>query len=247
MEESTRDIKRRFPKVFSGLGNLGDPYEINLKEGARPYALYTPRNVSMPYRAQVGSELDRMQQMGVIERVEEPTQWCAGMVVVPKKSGEVRICVDMKPLNESVLQEVYPIPTVEETLAQLSGASVFSKVDANSGFWQIPLAKRSRSLTTFITPQGRDRFCKLPFGISSAPELFQRRMSKILEGLEGVLCHMDDVLIMGTNKREHDKRLTAVLERLQNAGVTLNPAKCEFGRSSVKFLGNIIDYRGYKS
>ena len=146
MEESTRDIERTFPKVFSGLGNLGDPYEIKLKEGARPYTLYTPRNVSIPYRAQVGRELDRMQQMGVIERVKEPTQWCAGVVVVPKKSGEVRICVDMKPLNESVLREVYPIPTVEETLAQLSGASVFSKVDANSGFWQIPLAKRSRSL-----------------------------------------------------------------------------------------------------
>ena len=92
LEESTRDIERRFPKVFSGLGNLGDPYEIKLKEGARPYALYTPRNVSIPYRAQVGRELDRMQQMGVIERVEEPTQWCAGMVVVPKKSGEVRMC-----------------------------------------------------------------------------------------------------------------------------------------------------------
>ena len=214
MEESTRDIERRFPKVFSGLGNLCDPYEIKLKEGARPYALYTPRNVSIPYRAQVGRELDRMQQMGVIERVEEPTQWCAGMVVVPKKSGEVRIWVDMKPLNESVLREVYPIPTVEETLAQLSGASVFSKVDANSGFWQIPLAKRSRSLTTFITPQGRYRFCKLPFGISSAPELFLRRMSKILVGLDGDLCHMDDVLIMGINKTEHDERLSAVSERL---------------------------------
>ena len=124
MEESKRDIERRFPKVFSGLGNMGDPYEIKLKEGARPYALYTPRNVSIPYRAQVGRELDRMQQMGVIERVEEPTQWCAGMVVVPRKSGEVRICVDMKPLNESVLREVYPIPTVEETLAQLHVGSI---------------------------------------------------------------------------------------------------------------------------
>ena len=103
--------------------------------------------------------------------------------------------MDLKALNDSVLREVHPIPTVDETLAQLSGAAVFSKFDANSGFWQIPLAPESRNLTTFVTPFGRYSFNKIPFGISSAPELFQKRMSKILEGLDGVLCHMNDVLI----------------------------------------------------
>ena len=93
---------------------------------------------------------------------------------MPKRSGAVRICVDLKPLNESVLREVHPIPTVDDTLAQLSGASVFTKLDANSGFWQIPLDKKSQLLTTFVTPFGRYYFSKLPFGISSAPELFQR-------------------------------------------------------------------------
>ena len=125
--------------------------------------------------------------LGVIRKVTEPTPWCAGMVVVPKKSGKVRICVDLKPLNEGVLRETFPIPPVDDTLAQLSGATIFSKVDANSGFWQIPLAEESQLLTTFITPQGRYCFQKLPFGISSAPELYQRRMSQILTGLEGVL------------------------------------------------------------
>ena len=161
----------------------------------------------------------------MISKVTEPTEWCAGMVVVPKKSGKVRICVDLKPLNQSFLREVHPLPKVDDTLAQLSGAKVFSKLDANSGFWQIPLSQPSRLLTTFITPMGRYCFNKLPFGISSAPEHFQRRMSEILAGLEGVLCQMDDVLIFGRDQAEHDRRLEAVLTRIEKAGVTLNPQK----------------------
>ena len=97
------------------------------------------------------------------------------------------------------------MPSVDDTLAQLSGTTVFIKVDANSGFWQIPLAKESRPLTTFITPFGRYGFSKLPFRISSAPELFQQHMSHILSGLEGVICHIDDVLIFGANQSEHDQ------------------------------------------
>ena len=133
---------------------------------------------------------------------------------------------------------------MDETLAQLAGTTVFSKLDANSGFRQIPLEEESRLLTTFITPFGRYCFNKLPFGISSAPELFQRRMSAILEGLDGVLCQMDDVLIFGSNNEEHDSRLTAALKRIQSAGVTLNPDKCEFRRNRVKFLGHLIDRKG---
>ena len=104
------------------------------------------------------------------------------MVVVPKNSGAVRIYVDLKPLNKSMLREVHPMPKVDTTLALLSDAKVFSKLDANSGFWQISLAEKSRLLTTFITPLGHFCFNKLPFGISSAPEIFQRRMNEVLSG-----------------------------------------------------------------
>ena len=139
------------------------------------------------------------------------------------------------------------MPSVDDTLAQLSGATVFSKVDANSGFWQIPLAEDSCHLTTFITPMGRFCFKKLPFGISSAPELFQKRMSQILTGLKGVICHIDDVLIFGANQAEHDARLCAVLDRLEKSGVTLNGEKCVFGQSQIKFLGHLIDRDGIRS
>ena len=131
----------------------------------------------------------------------------------------------MKHLNQSVLREYRPLPNVDDTLAQLAGAKKFTKLDANCGFWQIPLAKTSQLLTTFITPIGRFCFNKLPFGISCAPELFQKQMSAMLCGLQGVLCLMDNVLIYGQDQEEDDRRLEAVLQRIQSAGVTLNPEK----------------------
>ena len=121
---------------------------------------------------------------------------------------------------------------------------IFSKIDANSGFWQIPLTRESRLLTTFVTPFGRYAFNKLPFGISSATEHFHKRMSKVLSGLEGLVCHMDDVLVVGANLTEHDARLDAALKRIQEAGVTLNSEKCFFSRKEVKFLGHVINKDG---
>ena len=234
-------------QVFEGLGTFGDPYEIKIKDDAKPFSLYSPRSIPLAYRPKVKEELDRMLHLGVIRKVTEPTSWCAGMVVVPKSSGKVRICVDLKPLNQSVRREVYPLPTVDEILAQVSGAKIFSKLDANSGFWQIPLAEQSRPLTTFITPYGRFCFNKLPFGISSAPEVYQRRMQHILEGLPGVLCLIDDVLIFAQDQKEHDIRLANVLKRLQDAGVTLNSEKCQFNKRSIRFLGHIIDEHGIRA
>ncbi|KAI3356712.1 hypothetical protein L3Q82_003310 [Scortum barcoo] len=171
-----------------------------------------------------GSPLEELEE---VSGVDEPTEWCAPMVVVPKGTGRgVRICSDLTELNKSVLRERHPLPSVENTLGQLAGAKVFSKLDANAGFWQIPLSKESSLLTTFITPFGRYCYNRLCFGISSAPEHFQKRMQQILDGLDGVLCQMDDVLIWGATQIEHDQRLRRALSRLQEAGVTLND-KCE--------------------
>ena len=157
------------------------------------------------------------------------------MVVVPKKTGQLCICVDLKPISESVIRELHPYPTVDETLGQLTEAAVFSNADANSGFWQISLHRESRLLTTFITPFGRYCFNKLPFRICTAPEHFQKQMSNILYGL------IDNVLKFGKDQREHDTRLYTVLRILEKAGVTLNPVKSVFSRRNVKFLGHLID------
>ena len=135
---------------------------------------------------------------------------------------------------------------VEETLAQVTGATVFSKLDANSGYWQIPLSESSKHLTTFVTPSGRYCFNRLPFGISSASEIFHKHMSRILAGCKGVLVHHNDVLVYGATQQEHDANLLAALKRLEKANVTLNPDKCKFSRTSIDFLGQIVDKNGIR-
>ena len=142
---------------FKGLRKLEGEYTIKLMNNAKPYALTTPRHVAIPLLPRVKVELERMERMGVIRRVGDPTDWCAGMVIVPK-SGE---CVKLTCLNENVCKERHPLPAIEQTLAQLAGTKVFTKLDTNSGFWQIPLAEKSSLLTTFIIPFGRFCFNRL--------------------------------------------------------------------------------------
>lgn len=164
-----------------------------------------------------------MENNGIIERVTQPTEWCAPMVPVLKKNtAKARIIVDLKKLNELVKRELYILPTTDEIMAKLSGATVFSSLDAASGFWQIPLHPDSCKLTTFITPFGRYCFKRLPFGISSAPEIFQRKMLEILQGLDSVEVFMDNILVHGTSKEQHDSRLERVLQRIESAGLKLN-------------------------
>ena len=121
------------------------------------------------------------------------------MVVVKKKSGGVKICINLKPFNKCVLHKRHPLPRIDDTLAQLTEATTFNKLNTNSGFWQIPLSDESKLLTIFITPFEHYCYNKLPFGITSAPEHFQRRINSLLLGLQDVLCVMDDIIVFGKN------------------------------------------------
>ncbi|KAL5006376.1 hypothetical protein ScPMuIL_015182 [Solemya velum] len=244
VRDSTRSIEQRYPQLFRGLGKTSGEYHITLRENSHPFSLSVSRRIPFPLRDKVRHELDRMQELEVISPVDQPTEWCAPMVVVPKKENKVRICVDLTQLNKSVLRERHQLPSVDQTLGQLSGARIFSKIDANSGFWQIPLDRASRLLTTFITPFGRYCFNRLPFGISSAPEYFQKRMTQLLDGISGVVCQMDDVLVYGSTQLEHDTRLDIVLNKLRDAGLTLNRDKCKFSTNRVTFVGHVIDENG---
>lgn len=246
VDDTEASFRSTYPEVFQGLGQLQGEYKIKLKEDALPYALSAPRRVAIPLRAKVKEELDRMEKLGVIARVEEPTEWCAGMVPIVKPSGKIRICVDLTHLNENVIRERHILPAVDETLAKLEGARFFTKLDATSGFWQVPLHKESMLLTTFITPEGRYYFKRLPFGISSAPEHFQKRISQLTDGIDGVLCHADDVLIIGQDRAEHDSRLHRVLQKFREAGLTLNE-KCQFGLTEIRFLGHVINAQGIRA
>lgn len=143
----------------------------------------------------------------------------------------------------AVLRERYVLPTVEETLGLLGEARVFSKLDANSGFYQTNLSPEGQELTIFISPFGRYCFTRMPFCITSAPQYFQK-ISEALSGLPGVVNMMDDILLYGRNEVEHDCNLEKALERLVASGITLNEAKCKFRAKEIAFLGYLINESG---
>ena len=231
--------------VFGEAGLLKTaPIRIQLREDAVPVALHTARNVPLPLMKPVEEELKRMERHGIITTETEPTDWVSALVPVPKpKSSDVRITVDYKKLNQAVKRQVFPIPTLEQLTSKLSGATCFSKLDASSGFYQVPLDEVSSKMTTFITPFGRKRFLRLPMGISLAPECFQRKMEELLEGLPGVIIYMDDTVVFG-DASTHDERLEAVIRRVHESGLKLNKKKCEFRKSEIKFLGMKISKNG---
>ena len=233
--------------VFGATGLMKtSPIHIELADNAVPAAVTTARGVPLPMMKDVQEELKRMESSGIIQSVTEPTDWCAPMVPVKKPSGGVRICVDIKELNRSVKREVYPIPTFEQLSSQFAGSSQFSKLDASSGFFQMPLSEESKPLTTFLTPFGRKMFCRLPMGINLAPEVFQRKMEEMLRGLEGVICYMDDIVVHG-NDVTHDQRLEAVLDRIRQSGLKLNRKKCELKQQQIKFLGSVVSKSGIQA
>ena len=244
-EQYAKNIIKSYPSLFKGHGELEGEYRIKLIDEPTPFALNVPRKVPLPLLKKTKAEIDRMLEIGVVSPVHEPTEWCAPMVVVPKPSGDVRICVDLTMLNENILREVHPLPSAEYTLSKFGGSKIFSKMDANSAFWQRKLSKESRLLTTFLTPWGGG-FCfnRLPYGISTGSEQFQRCLSEKLEGLEGVEVLIDDMIVHGADQKQHDKRLTAVLNKLAKANMTLNQKKCEFNVKTVKVLGYNVSLNG---
>ena len=128
------NIMQKNPTLFSGLGKLEGEYHISLKEDAKPFALTVPRKVPLPLLSETKKEIDRMLEMGVIRPVQEATEWCAPIVIVPKPNGKVRLCVDLTKLNLSVKREIHPLPSVDHILGKLGNSKVFPKLDANSAF-----------------------------------------------------------------------------------------------------------------
>ena len=144
----------------------------------------------------------------------------------------------MRQANTAIVRERHPIPTVDELLLDMSKSNVFSKLDLKWGFHQLLLSEDSRDITTFVTHVGLFRYKRLLFGVSSAPEIYQNEIRKVVQGIPGVANMSDDMVVHGPNKAEHDKRLEQVFRRLEATGLTLNRSKCVFGVSEIDFLGH---------
>ncbi len=244
--EST--LVKEYPEIFSGLGCIkGQPINIKLKEGTIPYHINAPRHIPLPMLDKVKAEILRMEKLGVIRKVDQPTEWCHPIVIVGKPNNKIRLCIDLTKLNLGVRREFYQLESVEESISKLgTNCKVMSKLDANSGYWQAPLNDKSQLLTTFITPIGRYCCTRGPFGLSSMQEIFNKKLDFIIEGLEGVVKSTDDFLVFGKDKAEHDARLRNLLERFKASHVTLNKEKCEFSKSEVEFIGHKVSEEGVK-
>lgn len=187
-----------------------------------------------------------MEQAAIITKVNEPTGWVSPLVIVKKKDGKLRVCLDPRMINACIKREHYEMPRREDIEAELSGAKVLSRLDAKAGFHQIPLDEETSRICTFATPFGRHRFLRLPFGISSASEVFQKTLNEIVDSLPGVHVYVDDILVWGTSRTQHDQRLKGMPEAAKQAGLTFNPEKCKIGVSEIEFLGDTISQEGIK-
>ena len=220
------------------------PIKFHFKNNVMPYSLKTARNIAIPLHEPVKTAINKMVSQDIIEAVSEPTEWASPMVPIRKPNGEVRITVDYRQLNRGLKRERFLIPTFDELVHKLKNVKYFSKLDASSGFFQIPLHESAMNFTCFLTPFGRFRFKRLPMGINIAPEIYQRKMNELLGDLEGVLIYMDDILIYAESEEKHDLILGSVFKILLESGLKLNKDKCVFKTESVKFLGHTISKDG---
>ncbi|CAC5408403.1 unnamed protein product [Mytilus coruscus] len=198
-------------------------------------------------REKLKGTLKEMEDKEVIRKVDETTDWVNSLVVVEKpKTGKLRICLDPRNLNKAIKREHFALPTIEDITTRLTGAKYLSKLDCNNGYWQLRMDKESQLLTTFNSPFGRYCFLRMPFGIKSAQEVFQKRVSRLFENLKGVETDIDDILVWGTTRKEHDDRLRSVLNRCQEVGLTLNAEKCKFRVKEVTYIGHTLSADGVR-
>lgn len=225
------------------IGKLPITYCMKLDKEAQP-VVRPARRIPAAMQHKVKAELERMVAMGVITPVSEPTDWVSSMVATHKKnSDEIRLCIDPRDLNKFLKRPHHPMRTVEEVAAQMPNSTVFSVLDAKSSFWQIALDHKSSLLTTFSTPFGRFRFLRMPFGINSASEIFQRAMEQIFAGYPCAVI-VDDIIVGGNGEQEHDANLRKVLDRAREVNLRLNPQKCKFRLSEVSYVGHIFTSKG---
>ncbi|KRZ81763.1 Retrovirus-related Pol polyprotein from transposon 17.6, partial [Trichinella sp. T8] len=242
-----RSLIRRYGKAIScGEGDLGRTSLVQHRietGGAQPVKL-PPRRLPQAQRETVDRLIREMLHAGVIEPASGP--WSSPVVLVRKKDGSPRFCVDYRRLNAVTRVDAQPIPRIDDTLDALAGAKWFSTLDLASGYWQVEVAEEDREKTAFSTPLGLFQFRVMPFGLCNAPATFQRLMEKALRGLTWKTClvYLDDIIVFGKTEEEHLERLEGVLARLQSVGLKIKPEKCQLMRQSVHYLGHIVTQQG---
>ncbi|KAL9950577.1 hypothetical protein ACROYT_G043093 [Oculina patagonica] len=239
------NVLTRHQSVFKDeLGTMqGVKAKLFVKSESKP-KFFKPRPVPYALKGAIEQELDRLESMGVIEKVRY-SEWAAPIVPVVKPDNSIRVCGDYKVTVNSVLEvDQHPLPNPEELFVTLSGGEKYSKLDLSRAYQQILLDDDSREYVTINTHKGLYRPTRLPFGVSSASAIFQSKIEQVLQGIPMVVCRVDDILISGKNDQDHLDHLNEVLERLGSAGLRLKLSKCKFMQPTVEYLGYRIDAQG---
>ena len=243
------DLLEEFHDVFAPRSSPipGEEFQIVLRPDAKPTRVYSARSVPFSLEDKLRAELDKLEKEDIIEKVSHPTDWCHGLVVIPKDSDDVRPCVDFRSLNKFVVREAFDQLPVIEVVQQVQAdqARYFSSADATGSYNQCPLSPGSRDLTTFITKFGRYRYKRAPYGIASISDHFNRRMTELLQGLPSLARVVDDTLIYGKTEEEHCISVIKFLQRCRDCGIRLNQKKFRFKQKEIVFAGLKLSEEGF--
>ena len=239
------DILDKYEDVFTGLGLVDGEYHIVLKEDVKP-VIHNSRKIPLSLIPKLKETLDNLEKTGVVNKVERPTDWVNSLVIVEKKDGSLRLCLDPKDLNKAVKREYYSAPTIETISSKLSGMKVFTVIDMTNCYWHKKLDEDSSYLCTFNTPYGRYKFNRLPFGICCASDVAQKMVDEHFADIPGVLAVYDDITVAGKTLEEHDTALKLVLERARQRNIKFNKSKVQLRVEQVKYLGHIISADGFR-
>ena len=218
-----------------------EPGAVPQREGAR--------RMSPEKAERVNQEVRSLLALGMIQPSLSP--WASGIVMVKKKSGELRFCCDFRPLNEVTIKDAYPLPRIDESLARLGNAKIYTSIDLAWAFWQIPLRKADRHKTAFACELGLFEWRRMPFGLCNASATFQRAIARALQKIVNrkgsmVMAYIDDIVIATETVEDHMARLREVFECLREAGFKMRVAKCDFMKSEIKYLGRVVSAEGVK-
>jgi hypothetical protein len=237
--------KNVFSKEDNDLGNTHF-VEHKINTGNAAPIKQPPRRVPIALAHEEKAAIDQLLAQNVIQKSSSP--WASPLVLVRKKNGKIRPCVDYRKLNIVTCKDAYPLPRIQDCLDAMAGATIFSTLDMTSGYYQVPVRTSDIPKTAFVTRQGLWEFKAMPFGLTNAPATFQRLIELVLSGLQWTTCliYLDDVITFGSNFYEHLSRLKIVLERFKKANLKLKPDKCELFQAQVSFLGHIVSKDGIK-
>ena len=233
-----------FPKTGSTLTSHTDAVEHEIDTGDSSAIRCAPRRMSPQKMKRKRNSVTEMLTSGQIEPSDSP--WLSPVVLVTKKDGGTRFCVDYRRLNDVTVKDAYPLPRIDDTLDMLAGKQWFSTLDLASGYWQVSLSQEARVKTAFTTHSGLFQFRVMPFGLCNAPVTFERLMDRVLQALRWSRClvYLEDIICFGSTFDGALSNLTLIFERLRSYGLQLKSTKCHLFPSSVPFLGHIVSRRG---